>query len=83
MSELKSAFEIVDKGWLLSAAVSAAKFRVDEGYAVAKISKDLDFINVMTYDLHGSWDKAADHHSPLNRRDHDDWDPLTTVPLII
>ena len=55
VSELKEAFEIVHKGWLLSAAVSAAKFRVDEGYAVAKIANDLDFINVMTYDLHGDW----------------------------
>ena len=73
MSELKEAFEIVDKGWLLSAAVSAAKFRVDEGYAVAKIANDLDFINVMTYDLHGDWDNFADHHAPLHKREHDGW----------
>ena len=73
VSELKEAFEIVDKGWLLSAAVSAAKFRVDEGYAVAKIANDLDFINVMTYDLHGDWDNFADHHAPLHKREHDGW----------
>lgn len=30
-------------------------------------------------DLHGSWDRAADHHAPLNKRDHDDWDPLTAA----
>ena len=81
MEELSVA--LVPQGLLLSAAVSPAKFRVNDGYDVARISRHLDFINVMTYDLHGSWDKAADHHSPLNRRDHDDWDPLTTVPLII
>ena len=76
VEELYKAFK--PHKWLLSAAVSPAKFRVNDGYNVAKISKYLDFINVMTYDLHGSWDKAADHHAPLNKRDHDDWDPLTT-----
>ena len=62
--------------------MSPAKFRINDGYDVARISRHLDFINVMTYDLHGSWDKAADHHAPLNRRDHDDWDPLTTVTMM-
>ena len=47
---------------------------MDEGYAVAKIANDLDFINVMTYDLHGDWDNFADHHAPLNARDHDGWE---------
>ena len=36
-----------------------------------RIAKSLDFINVMTYDLHGSWDGFADHHSPLFKRSHD------------
>ena len=61
--------------------MSPAKFRINDGYDVARIARHLDFINVMTYDLHGSWDRAADHHAPLNRRDHDDWDPLTTVTI--
>ena len=74
VSDLAAAFKTVDKGWLLSAAVSAAKFRVDEGYAVARIAQDLDFINVMTYDLHGDWDNFADHHAPLNKREHDGWE---------
>lgn len=74
MEELADAFKTVAKGWLLSAAVSAAKFRVEEGYAVARISKHLDFINVMTYDLHGDWDNFADHHAPLHAREHDSWE---------
>ena len=78
--ELSKAFE--PHNWLLSAAVSPAKFRVNDGYDVKKIAGYLDFINVMTYDLHGSWDKAADHHAPLHKRDHDDWDPLTTVIIV-
>ena len=77
VEELALAFKPYN--WLLSAAVSPAKFRVNDGYDVRKISQHLDFINVMTYDLHGSWDRAADHHSPLYGREHDDWDPLTSV----
>ena len=79
VEELATAFKPYN--WLLSAAVSPAKFRVNDGYDVRKISDHLDFINVMTYDLHGSWDKAADHHAPLYGREHDDWDPLTSVIL--
>ena len=77
VEELATAFKPYN--WLLSAAVSPAKFRVNDGYDVKKISEQLDFINVMTYDLHGSWDRAADHHAPLHGREHDDWDPLTAV----
>ena len=77
VEEMSRAFRT--HNWLLSAAVSPAKFRVNDGYDVARVSEYLDFINVMTYDLHGSWDKSADHHAPLHKRDHDDWDPLTTV----
>ncbi len=49
----------------------APKFRVDAGFDVAKVAAVLDFINVMTYDMHGPWDKFADHHAPLNKREHD------------
>ncbi len=38
---------------------------------VAKIAEKLDFINVMTYDLRGSWDGRADHHAPLYARNSD------------
>lgn len=31
----------------------------------------MDFVNVMTYDMHGSWDGYADVHSPLYPRSID------------
>ncbi len=31
----------------------------------AAIGAILDWINVMTYDLHGTWESRTDHHSPL------------------
>lgn len=56
---------------LLSAAVSAGKVALDKGYDIAQISKDLDFINLLTYDFHGAWDKTTGHHSPLFRGQED------------
>ena len=57
--------------------------RIDEGYDVKRISRQLDFINVMTYDLHGDWDNFADHHAPLHAREHDSWEfqSLNTVSI--
>uniref|UniRef100_A0A670ZBJ1 GH18 domain-containing protein n=1 Tax=Pseudonaja textilis TaxID=8673 RepID=A0A670ZBJ1_PSETE len=47
---------------LLSAAVSASKTTIDAAYEV-----NLDFINVMTYDFHGSWASVTGHNSPLHQ----------------
>nr|XP_022907361.1 chitinase-3-like protein 1 [Onthophagus taurus] len=52
-------------GYLLTAAVAAAAASVDLSYDVPALSKYLDFINVMTYDLHGSWDGVTGHNAPL------------------
>ena len=32
---------------------------------LSKIHRVLDFINLMTYDMHGAWDNHADHAAPL------------------
>lgn len=34
-------------------------------YDVPEIAKYLDFINVMTYDFHGQWERQVGHNSPL------------------
>ncbi|XP_030158412.1 chitinase-3-like protein 1 isoform X2 [Lynx canadensis] len=52
---------------LLSAAVSAGKVAIDNGYDIAQISPHLDFISVMSYDFHGAWRQTTGHHSPLFR----------------
>nr|XP_022318915.1 probable chitinase 10 [Crassostrea virginica] len=53
---------------LLTAAVAAGKSTVDNAYEVDLISQNLDFINLMSYDLHGSWEATTGHHSALYAR---------------
>ncbi|XP_067913406.1 acidic mammalian chitinase-like isoform X2 [Heterodontus francisci] len=52
---------------LLTAAVAAGKETIDAAYEIAEISQYLDFISVMTYDFHGSWERVTGHNSPLYR----------------
>ena len=75
--ELSAAFK--PKGLLLSAAVSAGKSTIEKAYDVPVLGKYLDFINVMSYDLHGHWDKMTGHHSPLYHHPDDANIYLNTV----
>ena len=63
VKELSAAFK--PKGLLLSAAVSPSKKVIDEGYDVPVLNQYLDYINVMTYDYYGHWDKQTGHVAPL------------------
>ncbi|KAJ8307499.1 hypothetical protein KUTeg_015583 [Tegillarca granosa] len=55
---------------LLTAAVSAGKSTIDNGYEIKAISEHLDFINLMTYDFHVASENttATGHQSPLYSR---------------
>lgn len=63
LQELKKAFDI--SGYILSIAVAPDKWRADEIYDTSKISQEVDFINLMTYDLRGPWDASVGHHSQM------------------
>lgn len=70
LKELRVAFEGETKTsgqprLLLTAAVPASFEAIAAGYDVPEISKYLDFINVMTYDFHGQWERTVGHNSPL------------------
>uniref|UniRef100_A0A194AMZ5 Chitinase n=1 Tax=Pinctada fucata TaxID=50426 RepID=A0A194AMZ5_PINFU len=53
---------------LLSAAIPAGQSNIDTGYNVPEISKYLDLMNLMTYDLHGgSFEDETGHNSPLHQ----------------
>nr|AAH65583.1 Zgc:65788 [Danio rerio] len=61
---------------MLTAAVAAGKGNIDAGYEIAEIAKYLDFINIMTYDFHGSWESVTGHNSPLYRGSGDIGDKI-------
>jgi len=46
------------------------------GYDVSTISKYLDWIGVMDYDIHGSWDKRTGHIAPMYAHPEDTHDYL-------
>ncbi|KAM4872835.1 oviduct-specific glycoprotein [Thomomys bottae] len=50
---------------LLSAAVSGVPRIIQTSYDVYRMGQLLDFISVLSYDLHGSWEKFTGHNSPL------------------
>ncbi|XP_033106701.1 acidic mammalian chitinase-like [Anneissia japonica] len=70
--EFISAFHMEVKGTnkerlLLTAAVAAGENNIVNGYEIGLLSVYFDFINVMTYDLHGSWDPVTGMHSALHK----------------
>lgn len=62
--ELKQAF--APHGLLVTAAVAAGQNTAESAYEILEISKSLDFINLMAYDLHGGWEKTTGHHTDSN-----------------
>jgi len=62
---LHATFKAQSPPLLLSAAVAAGKWYASQAYEIAKIAKVLDFIDVMSYDLHGSWERKAGIHTAL------------------
>jgi len=57
--------------WLLSMAIPANPRGWGTGFDVRALAPKLDFINVMTYDMHGPWSDHAGHNSPLIRNADD------------
>uniref|UniRef100_A0A5S6QJJ4 Chitin-binding type-2 domain-containing protein n=1 Tax=Trichuris muris TaxID=70415 RepID=A0A5S6QJJ4_TRIMR len=58
----------------LTAAVTLDNAKVDVGYDVKELSKYWDFMNLMSYDVHGAWEMKTGVNSPLYRRSTDpDW----------
>lgn len=71
VKELKTAFQ--PHNLLLTAAVGAPESLAKAAYDIPILAHYLDYIHLMTYDFHGSWESKADHHSPLYQRDADNY----------
>ncbi|CAD0205835.1 unnamed protein product [Chrysodeixis includens] len=70
LKEFREAFD--KKKLLLTAAVSSVREAASQSYNVTAISQYLDIVNIMTYDMHGSWDAVTGHNSPLFKGEGDE-----------
>lgn len=64
LAEFRSQLNAVRPGLALSIAAPAGPALIDK-IQVGSIHQYLDFINVMTYDMHGGWESTTNFHSPL------------------
>jgi chitinase len=69
LEELSEIFK--PRGWLLSIAVPASRFRVEDGFNPQRLGSLVDFVNLQAFDFHRERDPVADHHSNLYPRPHD------------
>lgn len=63
LEEIKISFN--SYGFILSIAVAPDRWRAEQFYDIPRISKAVDFINLMTYDFHGSWSEVIGHHAQM------------------
>ena len=54
---------------------------IDAAYDVPSIARDLDWIAVMSYDYHGSWNKKTGHVSPMYDHPDNRYDSYNTVNI--
>lgn len=73
--QLNAAGQADGKRYYLTIAAPAGPDKI-ANIEPAAIAGVLDWINVMTYDLHGAWESRTDHHSALYGASGD---PLTTA----
>jgi len=52
--------------FVLGITGASLKKDIDDGFNVKKITSYVDFIHVLTFDLHGPWDSQVDYAAPLD-----------------
>ncbi|TVX99858.1 glycosyl hydrolase family 18 protein [Cohnella terricola] len=57
------------KSYLVTIAAGASNGYLN-GIEINKVTPLLDWINLMTYDFHGGWDRSTGHHTNLYSRDN-------------
>lgn len=57
--------QLAPNGYLLTAAVAATENSARISYDIPAVVAQLDFINLMTYDMHGPWNSFTGIHAPM------------------
>lgn len=79
LQEIKDAFQ--SYGYMLTIAVAAAESSASLSYNIPEISEQVDYISLMTYDLHGSWNWLTGINAPLYSTDGFNVDACVTYWL--
>uniref|UniRef100_A0AAG5DHK2 chitinase n=1 Tax=Anopheles atroparvus TaxID=41427 RepID=A0AAG5DHK2_ANOAO len=77
MQEIKNAFAA--ENLLISTSISGYKEVLTVAYDIAELSRHVDFMTVMTYDYHGSWEEQTGHVSPLHGSSTDKYPQYNTA----
>lgn len=80
--ELQSAFRAEaaatgNQRLILAAAVPWSQPLIDNGYEIPALCGFVDFVNLMSYDIHGAWESVTGHNSPLFSRTGETGSQLT------
>lgn len=64
---VRDAFNAVPEDFEISMAIPISTSKLDVGYNLVSLSENLDFFNLMAYDIHGAWDwpKEVGAHSDM------------------
>lgn len=65
LAELRREFDQQQPRLALAVALSGYKEVIDKAYDVAEVSRLVDFMTIMSYDYHGSWEAQTSHLAPL------------------
>ncbi|XP_076757244.1 uncharacterized protein LOC143427196 [Xylocopa sonorina] len=71
---------------LLTLAMPAGIEYIDKGYDIPRLDEYLDFVNLLSYDYHSSYEPAVNHHSPLYPLEEDNeynYDSKLTIDYTI
>ena len=86
LAELRKQLEALGaptgKHYLLTMAAAASPGTA-QNMERSEIIKSLDWINLMTYDIHGTWEKSTNFNAPLYRAAKDPGDAPSTVDASI
>jgi len=58
--------KFADTSFILGITAAPTQKTIDAGYDVKKIINYVNFVHVLTFDLHGLWDSKVDHAAPLD-----------------
>ncbi|CAH2239667.1 jg12443 [Pararge aegeria aegeria] len=70
LKEMRAEFD--KHGLLLSAAVAAVGKVAALYYDIPAFTQYVDYVNLMTYDMNGSWDSVTGHNAPLHKGQGDE-----------